>query len=42
MPTLQANEIQDVVNSTLNELGRAKITDIMSSYRDTIFFKRLI
>ena len=39
--SLQATDIQDLVNTTLNNLGELKFTDIMSDYQHTIFLKRL-
>jgi hypothetical protein len=41
MADLQATAIADLVKSTLNNLGRAKMTDVMSTYQNTIVFKRL-
>ena len=42
MPTIQAADIADLVTTSLNELGRLKMTDLMSSYQNTIVLKRLI
>lgn len=42
MATLLATEIDDLVTTTLNELGEMKVTDVMSDYQDTIFLKRLV
>ncbi len=41
MPVLQAADIADLTATTLNNLGRLKMTDVMSNYQNTIFFKRL-
>lgn len=42
MATLQASDIADLLVATLKNLGRLKMTDVMSDYQNTIFLKRLI
>src|SRR5438105_3299819 len=39
---LQAGNIGDLVTTTLADLGRLKMTDIMSKYQRTIVLKRLV
>lgn len=39
---LQAANLADLVTTTLNELGRLKFTDIMSTYQRTVALKRLM
>lgn len=41
MPALQGTDIADLVSGTLNNLGRMKLTDVMSTYQNTIILKRL-
>ncbi len=41
MPVLQGTDVADLVSTTLNNLGRMKMTDVISTYQNTIFFKRL-
>lgn len=41
MALIQASDITDIAVSTLRNLGRLRVTDIMSDYQDTIVFKRL-
>jgi hypothetical protein len=41
MATIQATDIADLVTTTLKELGKMKFSDNMSSYQNTIAFKRL-
>jgi hypothetical protein len=40
MPTLQVNNIPDLVSMTLPQLGKLKFTDLMSNYQSTIMLKR--
>lgn len=42
MASLQATGIADLVTTTINELGELKVTDVMSDYNKTIFFKRVV
>jgi hypothetical protein len=42
MSVLQAADIADLLASTLENLGRMKLTDIMSTYQNTIFLKRMV
>ena len=42
MAALQAGDIQEILNITQKELGRAKITDLMSDYQNTIALKRIM
>lgn len=42
MPVLQGTDIADLVQSVVNDKGALKMTDIMSDYQDTIFFKRMV
>ncbi len=42
MATFQANDLADLIATTLNELGELKFTDLMSDYQNTIALKRLI
>ena len=42
MAVLQATDIPDLVATTLNNLGRLKATDLMSTYQNTIFYKRMM
>lgn len=39
---LQATDIADVINTTINRYGRMKITDLMSDYNNTIAVKRTL
>lgn len=39
---IQGNDYQDLVVTSLNQLGRLKFTDLMSDYQNTIALKRLI
>lgn len=38
---MQASDIQDLINVSLDELGRLKFTDLASDYQSTIALKRL-
>ncbi len=40
MATLQATDIQDLVNLTIENKGKLKITDLMHDYQNTIALKR--
>ena len=42
MAALQAADITEILNITQKQLGRAKITDNMSDYQDTIALKRIL
>jgi hypothetical protein len=41
MPVLQAGSVGDIITTTLNELGRGKLTDNISQYRNTTAVKRI-
>lgn len=41
MPAIQAADIADIGVATLKNLGRLKMTDVISTYQNTIIFKRL-
>lgn len=40
MANLQAQQLADLITTTLNELGEMKFTDLMSDYQNTIVLKR--
>lgn len=40
--SMQASDIQDLINSSLSELGRLKLTDLMSDYQETVALKRIL
>ena len=42
MASLQAADIADLITTTLDDLGEMKMTDIMSTYQNTIIAKRLV
>jgi hypothetical protein len=42
MPAIQGADFADLIVTTLNQLGRLKFTDLMSTYQNTIALKRLI
>jgi hypothetical protein len=42
MPALQASDIADITVAVLKNLGRLKMTDLMSSYQNTVFLKRMV
>lgn len=42
MPVLQAADLADLTVATLENLGRMKMTDLMSQYQNTIFLKRMV
>ena len=41
MPAIQAADIADIGVATLKNLGRLRVTDVISTYQNTIIFKRL-
>lgn len=42
MAFLQADDIADLVQTTLDDLGELRFTDLMSTYQNTVFLKRMI